>query len=675
MSTQVTAIFFGSQSIPAGLELAMHRGYTGKILWVDLTRGTIAAQTIPDKVYQRYMSGLGLAAWLLHRRIPPETDPLGPDNVIGFVSGLLTGTGSLFAGRWMAVGKSPLTGTWGDANCGGNLSPAIKQCGYDGIFFTGKSEKPVYLYADTKEARLEDAAAIWGKDTIETEKYLAHKVGKKKRARVACIGPGGEKLSLIAGISNDGGRMAARSGLGAVMGAKKLKALVLCGSRRVKSHDPVAIKRLSVALNETVRFQPPFLSGTMTAYMGSLMRIMPAQMEIDGILYTIMLRKWGTVNQNQMAIQMGDAPVKNWKGSNRDFDLDQSKLINPDEFTKPVVAKYFCYACPLGCGGINLAPDKTTETHRPEYESTIALGGLCLNEDVGSIYYLNELLNRAGLDTISVGGTVAFAIECFEKGLLTKQDTDGLRLTWGNSEAIVALVEKIVQREGIGDLLADGSKRAAQKIGQDAIQYAIQAGGQELGMHDGRYDPGFALHNTVEAAPGRHTIGAYMYYEMFRLWKVIDTLPDPWFFYLKRSKYKVNREKAMMAAACSKYMNVVNAAGLCLFGTFLGAHRIPVFEYLNAASGWNRSPEEYMLVGERIQALKQMFNIRQGLRPKDIQMSKRALGIPPQTEGANKGRTIPIDKLRRYYWSVLGWNPESGVPTPETLQRLDLQTL
>jgi aldehyde:ferredoxin oxidoreductase len=653
----------------------MQRGYMGKILWVDLSTGTIRAEIIPPEIYARYLSGMGLAAWMLYRRIPPQADPLGPENVIGFVSGLLTGTGTLFAGRWMVVGKSPLTGTWGDANCGGNLAPAIKQCGYDGIFITGKSAKPVYLYVDTKEARLEDAAFVWGKDAIETEKILISRAGKKRRARVACIGLGGEKRSRIAGISNAGGRMAARSGLGAVMGAKKLKALVLCGAHRITSHDPAAIKKLSRKLYETVRFQPPFLSGTMTAYMGSLMRVLPAQMEIDGLLYKIMLRKWGTVNQNQMAIEMGDAPVKNWKGSHRDFDHSRSEATNPDRFTQQVVAKYFCYACPLGCGGISLAPDGATETHRPEYESTIALGGLSLNEDTDSIYYLNELLNRAGLDTISVGGTVAFAIECFEKGLLTLEETGGLELTWGNTPAIIALVEKIVKREGIGDLLADGTLRAAQQIGRGAMGCAIQAGGQELGMHDGRFDPGFALHNTVEAAPGRHTIGAYMYYEMFQLWKVIETLPDPWFLYLKRSKYKVNREKAVMGATCSKYMNVVNGAGLCLFGTFLGAQRIPVFAYLNAASGWDLTPEAYMVIGERIQTLKQLFNIRQGIHPQEIRMSDRALGIPPQREGANKGRTIPIEKLRRFYWGELGWHLETGVPTAQTLQRLDLEEI
>lgn len=650
----------------------MNRSYMGKVMWVDLTAGRITTETIPDDVYNRFLSGTGLAAWLLYRQIPPGADPLGPENILGFMSGLLTSSGSLFTGRWMVVAKSPLTGTWGDANCGGNLAPGIKGCGVDGIFFTGQSQRPVYLYADTRGAELRDAAYLWGKDAIETEQLLVEAHGRKQRARVACIGMAGERRSLIAGIVNHGGRLAARSGLGAVMGVKNLKAVVLCGAHRVHAFDRKRMKTLSMKCNQHVAFQPPFLNGTMTAYLGALMRILPTQMELDGMLYKIMLSKWGTVNQNQMAIEMGDAPVKNWKGSNRDFGLNQSKLINPDEFTKPVVAKYFCYSCPLGCGGISLSPDGRTEMHRPEYESTIALGGLCLNEDASSLYYLNELLNRAGMDTISVGGTVAFAIECFEAGILTIADTDGLALTWGNTAAIIGLVEKMVKREGLGDILADGTRRAAARIGKGSDEMAIHAGGQELGMHDGRYDPGFALHNVVEPTPGRHTIGAYMYYEMFRLWRVMPDLPDPSLFYLKRSKYRANREKAAMGAACSQYMNVINGAGCCLFGALMGAHRLPVFDWLNAATGWEHSPEAYLAIGHRIQTVKQLFNLKQGIDPKNIRVSKRVLGDPPQQEGANKGVTVPLEKLRRYYWSAMGFDPQTGVPTPECLARLKL---
>jgi aldehyde:ferredoxin oxidoreductase len=638
-------------------------GYMGKILMVDLSTSDIHEEVIPDHVYERYLSGMGLAAHLLYHRIPAGADPLGPDNLLGFVSGLLTGTGSLFSGRWMVVGKSPLTGGWGDANCGGSFSPAIKRCGYDGIFFKGISETPVYLHVKNGKAELRDASHLWGRDAIESEELLISETGG--RGRVAVIGPAGEKLSLISGICNDRGRIAARSGLGAVMGSKKLKAVVLDGRKRIHVHNRDDIKRLSRRCNKWVQFQPPFLPGPMAAYVGTLMRILPTQMAQDGILYKILLKKWGTGSMNQMSVEMGDAPIKNWKGSNVDWGIEKSLSVNPDAIRQFEKVKYHCYSCPLGCGGICSTRGRYKETHKPEYESVLALGGLCMNADMDSIFYLNELLNRAGMDTISAGGTAAFAIECYEAGLLTKEDTDGLELTWGNTSAIIALMEKMVRREGIGDLLADGSKRAAQKIGKDADRFAIHAGGQELAMHDGRNDPGFNLHYSVEPTPGRHTLGAQLYYEMFQLWKKVRGLPRAPLLYHKNRKYEVNEEKAIMAAACSMFMNVVNGAGVCLFGTFLGAKRIPVFDWLNAATGWNRMPEDYMEMGARIQTMKQLFNIRHGIDPRSHRISDRVLGRPPQKEGANRDRTVDVEKMMAAYWTRFGWNPKTGMPDEE----------
>ena len=649
----------------------MSKGYMGKILWVDLSKGQIREEVIPDEIYEQYLSGTGLAAYLLYNRIPAGADPLGPDNILGFVSGLLTGTGSLFSGRWMVAGKSPLTGGWGDANCGGNLSPAIKRCGYDGIFFTGISEKPVYLHVRHNGAELCDASHLWGKDAVETEEALIKEKGDK--AKVACIGPAGEKLSLISGICNDRGRLAARSGLGAVMGSKKLKAVVLSGKRRIDVHNRDEIKRLSRQCNRWVQWQPPFLLGPQAAYMGVVMRLLPTQMAMDGMIEKILLRKWGTSSLNQASVEMGDSPIKNWKGSNVDFNPKRSLPTNPDAIKKVERVKYHCYACPLGCGGICAMQGKYTETHKPEYESTLALGGLCLNSDMDSIFYMNEVLNRAGMDTISAGGTVAFAIECYEKGLLTKADTDGLELTWGNSKAIIALVEKMVRREGIGDLLADGSKVAARKIGKGASDYAIQAGGQELPMHDGRNDPGFNVHYSAEPAPGRHTIGSQLYYEMFQLWKQVKDLPRPKFLYFKGRKYVANEEKAVTAAACSKFMNVANGSGLCLFGLFIGAKRIRIFDWLNAATGWHKTPEDYMEIGERIQTLKQLFNIRHGIDPWSFKVGDRVVGRPPLTEGANRGRTMDMEKMMSDYWHQFGWDAATGRPTDDTIARLGIK--
>ena len=642
------------------------RGYMGRILNVHLDTGKIEEEPLPDSLYENYLSGIGLASRLLYDRIPAGADPLGPENVLAFASGLLTGTGSLFTGRWTAAGKSPLTGGWGDANCGGNFSPAIKQCGYDGIFFHGRSDRPVYLSVKSGNAELCDARDLWGKDTAETEKHLADAVKGKKPA-VAAIGQAGEKKSLISGIANDGGRMAARSGLGAVMGAKNLKALVLAGAGRIPAFDREEVRRLSKSCNRWVQLQPPLVPGSLMARVGTLFRIMPRQMAQDGLLYKSLLMKWGTVSMNQASVEMGDTPVKNWSGNNEDYPLSSSRWIDPDLFRRTEVRKYHCYSCPLGCGAVCSLTGKFTRSHRPEYETVGAFGPLCLNTDTDSIFYINELLNRAGMDTISAGATVAFAMECFETGILTKSDMDGIDLAWGNADAIIALLYKMIRREGIGDVLADGVQKGAERIGGEAPALAMHAGGQELPMHDGRNDPGFALHYAVEPAPGRHTIGSQMYYEMYQLWRKIPSLPNPAKVYPKERKYTADHEKAVMAASCSKIMNVANGAGLCLFGLLLGVHRVPLFEWLNAVTGWERTAEAYMQIGGRIQAVRQLFNIRHGVDPRSVAVPDRALGRPPQRRGANRNREIDIETLRRDYWREFGWNPETGVPEKEPI--------
>jgi aldehyde:ferredoxin oxidoreductase len=646
------------------------RAVTGKILWVDLTHAAISEETIPPEVYERFLGGMGLAVHILLQRIPPGAHPLGPDNVFGILPGVLTGTGTLMTGRWMAVAKSPLTHTWGDANCGGMFAPAIKQCGYDGIFFTGISPRPVYLHVGHERAELRDAAYLWGKDTRETEDELLS-LSPGRKASVACIGPAGERLSLIAGISTDQGRMAARSGLGAVMGSKRLKAIVLNGARPIRVHDPAKIKTLSQKFTRYASFRPPFLNGRGVELLSRGMRAAPLQMRQDGMLYKLFLQKWGTSGLNQFSIETGDAPLKNWGGSSRDWLPRRSRKIDPDRFRERELSKYHCYSCPIGCGGYS-SLNGGGETHKPEYETIMAWAGLLMNEDFESIFEINERLNRAGLDSISAGGTVAFAIECFENGLLTLEDTGGLELRWGNTPAIRALLEKMIQREGIGDLLADGSRLAAARIGRGSAAYAVQSGGQELAMHDSRNDPGFALHAVVEATPGRHTLGAYLYYEMFQLWTRVQSAPKvkPR-FYPKGVKYTATPEKAQWAAQCSRFSNIMNAAGVCMFGAFLGVQRIPIFEWLNAATGLEKTPDEYMQIGQDIQDLRQAFNWIHGAPARHV-LHPRAAGQPPQTEGANAGRSVPLDELVRLYWQQMGWD-ENGHPSQATLQRLGVE--
>jgi len=645
------------------------KGYAGKILTVDLSRQSWQEETIPDEVYERHLSGVGLAAFLLAERIPPGADPLGPENVLGFFAGVLTGTGALFSGRWLVAGKSPLTGGWGDANCGGDFGPAIKQCGYDGILVLGIADEPVTLFADGETVALRSAAHLWGRDATETEAALIAAEKNPGQAHVASIGPAGEKRALISGICNDRGRLAARSGLGAVMGSKRLKAVVLAGSRSVRSAAPQEIKRLSQACQAYLPRGDMHVPARIFPLAKRVMTLGGRGSRLDGVVSLPPLRTWGTSSGNLVCVDNGDAPVKNWGGSRVDY---RAGSINSDRLLARTRRKYHCSACLLECGGICQVDDQPGETHRPEYETCMGFGPLLLNQDLASIFTINETLNRAGMDSISAAATVAFAIECFENGLLNARETDGLELAWGNSAAILRLVEQMVARRGIGDLLADGTRAAAARIGRGAEQYALHAGGQELPMHDPKQDPLYGLHFTVEPTPGRHTIGSRLIDEMLRLWKKVSWVPEMPASYALSDCFTATPAIGQVSAGASMAKMVVDGAGVCNFGLQMGVDRFPLFEYLNAATGWVKTPDEYMQIGSRVQTLRQLFNLREGLDPRLVSLPGRARGDPPLPSGALKGIRFDDGALRRVYWKAMGWDETTGIPTDPTLAHLGI---
>ena len=653
------------------------KGYTGKILNVNLSTGEITAEMVPDAVYERLLTGVGLGAYILYNRIPAGADPLGPDNILGFVSGLLTGTPSLVTGRWMAVCKSPLTGGWGDANCGGTLAPAIKQCGYDGIFISGTASKPVYLFVDDHGAVLRPAAHVWGKDAIAAEEILTaeHRAGKKPV--VAVIGQAGEKLSLISGICNDGGRIAARSGCGAVMGSKRLKAVVLAGTQSVTSHDAPAMRQLSKDVSGKIRAQktPGWLSGATLPMVGKLVMGSKKAAPVDGMMSMAFMRRWGTIAGNVLAAVAGDTPIKNWGGTAQDIDWGFIRNLNPDRIIARETKKYNCHACSIACGGLvdisEASGGEFPHTHKPEYETCAAFGALVLNKDLEAIMLINELLNRAGMDSISAGATVAFAIECCEHGILTDEMTGGLALRWGDAASIVALVKLMIAREGVGDLLADGVQAAAAKLGEAARPYAVTAGGQEPGMHDSRLDPVLGIHFSADPTPGRHTIGSSGSYNGMHLWEQVSWAPNPG-SYLKDEEYVPNEKTALKAVAASCYKELTDGAGGCQFAMMLGVSHWNLFDMLNAATGWEMAPDEYMEIGRRIQTLRQLFNVRHGIDPISFKMHPRMAGDPPQQAGPNKGKTVPIEAMMRLYWKAYGWDEHTGVPTAETVAALGL---
>ncbi|MBI9107926.1 MAG: aldehyde ferredoxin oxidoreductase family protein [Spirochaetales bacterium] len=657
------------------------RGYMGKILVVDLTAGTCEVEPVPDSVYEKVLSGVGLGAWYLTKNIPAGADPLGPLNILGFTSGLLTGTGSVMTGRWMVVCKSPLTGGWGDSNCGGNLSPAIKQCGVDAIFIRGQASEPVYLYVDNKGAEIRPAEKYWGLDAIEAEKALIHDNWNKKKPAAAVIGPAGEKLSLISGISNDLGRYAARSGVGAVMGSKKLKGIALAGTKLVKAHDVDGLKALSKEYANKIRKAnaPGILKGALMPVLGKVMGSMKSVSPIDGMMTSMLLKKWGSIMNNTMSVKNGDAPFKNWGGSDKDYGRKYYKSLNPDKFIAREEQKYHCYSCIVGCGGIckigDLKDGRYPHTHKPEYETAMCFGGLLMNRDTDSIFYINEVCNRAGLDTISVGGTVAFAIECYENGILTETDTGGLKLSWGKASEIVALVEKIAARElGIGDLLADGVKKAAEKIGRGSEKFAIHAGGQELPMHDPKIDPMLGTTYSTDPTPGRHTTSGGLYYTTSSLWEKVSWLP-PFRKYSKSEEYEPTEVETMKNVAYTAFKMIVDGTGGCYYAMLMGVRHFKIFEFLNCATGWNKSPDEYIEIGRRMQTLRQQFNAKQKVDMASFKMHDRAIGIPPLEKGHNKGLSLKIDEHIRLYRKCWGWDEETGYPLESTLEEMGINGL
>ena len=464
----------------------MARGYMGKISFVDLSSGEIRTEGLDEKLCRSFIGGYGIGARIVFSRQRAGVDPLGPENTLGFMTGPLTGTDFPFGGRYTVfVGKSPLTGGWGDANSGGDFGPYLKFSGYDGVLFTGVSKKPVYLLIKEGRAELREANHLWGKDTAETEDILKSELGKE--ARVACIGPAGEKRSLISCVINNTGRAAARSGVGAVMGSKRLKAVVVIGAAPV----PVADGQKARELRKE--------------YLGRFGET------------ANLFKRYGSSGITAQFVETGECPVKNWSGVGS-RDLPNAGLISDESVINLQERKYGCYRCPISCGGHMKAGTGEYRypagAHKPEYETLGAFGGMCLNDHLESIIMANDLCNRYGIDTISAGATIAFAMECYEKGIISKEDTDGIELTWGNHQALVAMTEKMGKREGIGDILADGVKGAAEKIGKGAERYAIHIHGQEPAMHDPRNTPSFATVYQSDPTPGRHMQGSCAHFEM-----------------------------------------------------------------------------------------------------------------------------------------------------------------
>ena len=602
-------------------------GYIGRFLNVDLSRGELADELPAESLLRTFLGGYGLGARILYERMPTGADAMGPDNLLGFVTGPLTGTPAIMGSRYCAVAKSPLTGGWGDANSGGYFGPTLKFAGYDAVFVRGVSEQPVYLLIDGGKAELRPADDLWGLECHETEEALQTRHGSD--LRVACIGPAGERLALFACIINDGGRAAGRSGLGAVMGSKRLKAVAVRGSHVPLVAHPDQVKDLRA------RYLPGFKAS-------------------DGAQ---IMRRYGTSGETVGLIKMGRTPIKNWRGA-YPTDYTNTDAIDGPAFAAFEEKKYTCWHCPLACGGIMRweSRGEPFKGHRAEYESISAGGTYCGIDDLEAIMTMNEICNRAGLDTISAGATIAFAMECYEHGLFTEDQLDGLRLDWGDGQAAVALLRRIVERRGLGDLLAEGVWRASQLIGRGSEAFAIHAGGQELPAHDPRQHPGLGLAYQRSPTPGRHTQGGA---------GALDKPAEG------EDSLDIRARGYLMLTA---WNNVMNASGLCANGGYgMGPEHVP--EFLAAVTGWDVDMDECLQTGERIEVLRHVFGLRERYNPLHTRVAPRALGHPPLESGPNAGVVVDAEDWRDAYLELMEWDSITAMPSRSRLAALGLEDL
>jgi aldehyde:ferredoxin oxidoreductase len=607
----------------------MKGGYVGKLLFVDLTKGTWEEKGLSDDMASDFIGGYGIGARVLYNMMKPGVDPLGPDNILGFISGPLNGTGALFGGRYTVVCKSPVTGEWNDANSGGFFGPELKKAGFDGVFVSGAAKKPVYIFINDGKVEIKDAAAVWGKDCTEALDVFVQETGEKN-LRAALIGPAGEKLSLMSCVINDKHRAAGRGGSGAVMGSKNLKAVVVRGTGKVPVADGDALKKVNAEILDYMKNGP-------TA----------EQVKSWG--------GYGTGGMTNGSGMMGDSPVKNWGGVGA-MDMGEESLNKLSSYTfdaKYRTKKYACAQCPLGCGANYKVTDgkwPVGETDRPEYETLAAFGSMTLNDDIEAVIKCNDLCNRSGLDTISVGGTVAWAIECYENGIFTDIDTGGIKLNWKNGAAMVALTQAIVdQSTEFGKVLAMGSAKAAEKLGKGS-EYLQCVRGIELPMHDPRFSPMFARTYQYDPTPARHVKGSF-------------GIPDFGSPPAVKYTYGGRGELDVMVTTATE---VMNTAGSCMFGGF-SAPQDALAKALEAVMG---TPVDFDKTGRRIMNMRHVFNLREGHKRDGDVMPGRCVGKPPLKDGPVKDVTVDHEKIADAFFDVMNWDKVTMKPSKESLEAL-----
>ncbi|MBD3194914.1 MAG: aldehyde ferredoxin oxidoreductase [Candidatus Lokiarchaeota archaeon] len=605
------------------------------MLEVDLSSGEITDIKLNEEIAESFLGATGYSVRYLYDFIDEDTDPLGPDNILMFMTGPLCGSTVPTSGRFAVSAKSPYTGIWGEANCGGYFGPELKKTGYDGIIIKGKSDNPVYLNITEDNVDLMDATHLWGKGTLETHDILKKELGSNM-VRVACIGPAGEKQVKFATIASEE-KAAGRTGMGAVMGSKNLKAITVRGKKRkYEAAKPEEFK-------EAVKNMLENVNNSFTTQMFG------------------MLGTPGGVDKYNME---GELPIKYWTKGEWEGAFNISGATASEKiYTK----QYPCYSCPIGCAHkASVSEGKYAtegEVESPEYETIVSFGSLILNDDLNSIVKANTLCNDYGIDTISGGSAIALVYYLYNNGKISSDDIDGLKPEWGEIEPALEMIKKIANREGIGDILADGSNAVGEEFGisQDEIATSI---GQEVPYHDLRHTWGMALAYSVGTTRGPCHCACDMYMVLLGLpfqdlgIELIDRQSDD------------GKKTAKNCAIAYDYRALYNSLVLCIFSN---PPPDMVADVIETATGLNFDIERIKKTGERIYTMKRLFNLKMGLTPKDERLPQ--ILLKPLEDGGSAGKTPDFDKLKDFYFKVRDWDAETGYPSQEILKELGLENI
>lgn len=607
------------------------KGWWGNVLRVDLTEGRIRHETIDPRVAKDYIGGRGWGIHALLAEVDPQCDPLGPENLLVMAAGPLTGTRAPTGARYMVMSKSPLTGALTCSNSGGQFPAVFKKSGCDMIVFSGQSPRPVYLWLDQGRAELRSADHLWGLSVPDTETALLAET--RSEAKVACIGPAGERLVLFAGIMNDRDRAAGRSGVGAVMGSKRLKAVVVAGREEVPLAHPELfaelVRKYNQKFKESLKGQPPGL------------------------------RTYGTAATITGTQNVGALPTRNFQqGTFENWEAISGQALTERFLVRPKA----CHACPIGCGRVTRVddPEFGGEGEGPEYETIYAMGSNCGVDNLAALTKANYICNEQGMDTITMGCTIACAMEMYEKGYLTERDT-GRPLAFGDARALVELTRLTAERQGFGDLLAEGSLRLARRFGHPEL--AIVAKGQEFAGYDPRGEQGMGLAYATSPIGASHMRGDPAYIEILGVPTLID--PQSW------------ADKTQLVKDWQDHFAVIDAAGLCVFFSVRNLMRADrtiapdgILELINAATGAGYTIEELSRAGERIWNAERLFLVRAGFSRKDDTLPDRILRTP-LPDGPAKGMVCHLEEMLEDYYRIRGWDAD-GRPTAATLRALGL---